>query len=72
MDFRADGTLIYTVHEHSKDQIMLLTYRASGEWIETDQPSMPRRQRNRYSMDKGILAVAFDGKVIRFARADSD
>ena len=70
MDFRADGTLVYTVHEQTKDQIMLMTYQASGEWIETDQPSMPRRQRNKYSIDNGTLAVEFDGRVIRLLRAD--
>jgi len=68
MDFRADGTLVYTVHEQTKDQIMLLTYRASGGWLETDQPSMPRPQRNRYSIENRALAVKYDGQVVRFVR----
>jgi hypothetical protein len=72
MDFRPDGTLVYTVHEQSKDQIMLLTYRANSGWLETDQASMPRRQRNKYSINNGLLAVEYDGQVVRFIRAATE
>jgi hypothetical protein len=51
VDFQKNGTLVYTIHKGSEDQVMLYTYRevAPGV-IETDEPSHPGRERARYQI----------------------
>jgi hypothetical protein len=46
--FEKDGTLVYTVHLPSKEQIMRLKYRVDGNVLVTDQPSSPREERTEF------------------------
>src|SRR6187399_1805543 len=56
--FEASGTLEYTVHLSSKNQIMRLTYRLEGSWLVTDQPSSPHEERTEvFFTPDGRLAV---------------
>ena len=47
--FERDGTLVYTVHLPTKEQIMRLTYRVDGNRLITDQPSSPREEQVEFS-----------------------
>ena len=50
LKFGADGTLLHTVHERNKDQIMRLTYTVDEEFVVTSQPSKPRIEKTRYEL----------------------
>jgi hypothetical protein len=45
LKFDTEGTLLYTVHEHDKDQIVRLTYSVDEQFIVTSQPSQPRTKK---------------------------
>lgn len=51
MRFDKDGRLTYTYHLEDKDQIIFLTYFLDGDNIITDQPSDPRKQTTKASLD---------------------
>lgn len=71
LDFRADGTLVHTLHEESKEHISLLTYRILGEvWIETDQPTRPRRERTRYRVSDRHLSLELGGETANYVRVE--
>ena len=48
LEFRIDGTLIYTIHQDRKNQNMLLKYRVENGILITDQPSAPREERTPF------------------------
>jgi hypothetical protein len=62
-DFREDGRLYYSVLSGDRWQIMKLRYRVDGGLLVTDQPSHPREERTRFSMDAdGSLILEFEGQ----------
>ena len=70
-DFREDGRLYYSVLSGERWQIMKLTYRVEGDFIVTDQPSAPRQERTRFSVESdGTLHLELGEKRNRFRRGD--
>jgi hypothetical protein len=69
MEFRPDGTLVYTSHAEETDQIMLLTYRVEADVLLTDQPSAPREERTPCRLEGDTLYLAFGGVEARYVRA---
>ena len=69
LEFEADGTLRYTVHENGKDQIMLLTFRVEPGFIVTNQPSHPRSEKTAYEFTRdGRLVLNFGGQKSVYCR----
>jgi hypothetical protein len=70
LEFGADGSLIYTVHESDRDQVMLLTFRVEEPgFIVTDQPSAPHPEKTAYEITfEGKLLLAFGGERSRYVR----
>lgn len=70
LEFKASGSLIYTIHESDRDNMMLLTFR-EGEpgFIITDQPSAPHPERTAYEITPdGKLILVFGGEKSRYVR----
>lgn len=69
LKFGTDGTLLYTIHELDRDQVMRLTYRTEPGIIVTDQPSQPRPEKTEYEFSKdGALILAFGGQKTRYVK----
>ena len=69
-DFRADGRLHYSVLSGDRWQIMKLVYRVEGNVIVSNQPSSPREERTRFTLQvDGSLVLEFGGQYSRFLRA---
>jgi len=70
LEFGGDGSLVYTVHEHDRDQVMVLTFRVDEPgFIVTDQPSAPRPEKTEYKITSdGKLELAFAGEKSRYIR----
>ena|SRR2546425_2005656 len=68
--FRRDGTMTYTVHGESRDDVVLLTYRTEGDYILTDQPTEPHEERSRFFFSRdGKLTIQFGEATSRYIRA---
>lgn len=50
LEFKPDGTLVYTSHGTATDERMFLTFRLQGDMLLTDQPSAPREEKTRCSI----------------------
>ena len=69
LEFRDDGSLLYIMHDASKDQIISMTYRVLDDsWLETNQPSAPRVEHTRYSVTNDRLVLDFGGTTSRYVR----
>jgi hypothetical protein len=69
-EFREDGWLLYSVLSGSRWQVMRLKFRVEGDLVVTDQPSAPREERTRYSLEPdGTLLLEFGGTRSRYRRA---
>jgi hypothetical protein len=70
LEFGADGSLVYTVYEPDRDQVILLTFRIEEPgFILTDQPSAPRQEKTAYEITQdGKLVLAFGGEKSRYVR----
>ena len=69
LHFHADGTLLYTIHEPDKDQVMRLTFRVEPGFIITDQPSQPQIERTAYEITpEGKLILAFGGEKSQYVK----
>jgi hypothetical protein len=69
LKFGNDGTLLYIIREHDRDQIMRLTYRIEPGFIVTNQPSEPRPERTEYQLgEDGVLILAFGGRKSRYVK----
>jgi hypothetical protein len=67
MDFRSDGRLFYSIDAGDKWQVMKLVWRVDGDVIVTNQPTSPREERTRFSVDeKGDLVTEFGGQRASF------
>jgi len=65
MEFQSGGTLLYTITEDQKTQIIRLTYKVDGATLITDQPSSPRLERTSYAFqsDDVLLLEHSDGRA---------
>jgi len=70
MTFDEDGGLKYSVHENGKEQIMLLRYFVDGDFLVTDQPSSPRRERTKITIDGQKMTLDYEGKISSYTRVD--
>jgi len=69
LDFRLDGTLVLTIHGAVKDEVVFLTYRiVDNEWLETDQPSRPRKERSRFALSDLGLVIEHGEERARYRR----
>ncbi len=50
LEFREDGTLLYTIVGSQKDEIAVLRFRVEGNVLVTDQPSAPREERTQFDI----------------------
>jgi hypothetical protein len=69
LKFGADGTLLYIIREHDRDQTMRLTYHIEPGFIVTNQPSEPRPERTEYQLgEDGVLILTFAGRKSRYVK----
>lgn len=69
MNFRPNGTLVYTIHGDSGKEVMLLTYRVEKDVLITNQPSSPREDRTKFFFDaEGRLRLLYDDRESRYVR----
>ena len=69
MQFGPDGGLTYGALEQGNWQIMLMSYRAEGDTLVTNQPSSPREESTHFEIRAdGILQLEFGGSVCYFER----
>ncbi len=69
LKFGADGTLLCTVHEADRDQIMRLTFRVEPGFLITDQPSKPHAERTRCAISSDVkLLLTFGSQESRYVR----
>ena len=69
IQFSDGGRLRYCVLANDKWQIMKLTYRVDGSMLVTDQPSAPRGERTRFSLDgDDALVLEFGGERSTYRR----
>ena len=70
MEFLDDGSLTYTIHGKSSNQIMFLTYRTEGDVIVSNQPSKPKEERTHYMFSAdGKLMLLYGSQFATFSRA---
>jgi hypothetical protein len=70
LDFRPDGTLVYTIHSDDRDEKMLLTFDVQGNVLITDQPSRPHKERTSFSFTPdGKLILRYEDHEVRYVRA---
>jgi hypothetical protein len=53
LDFSDKGTLVYAIHASGKKEFIFLTWRVEGDVLVTDQPSAPKQERTKFSIDPG-------------------
>ena len=69
MHFFESGDLTYTSCSDDLEQVVRLTYAADGNTITTQQPSSPREEQTKYSIEEdGRLLLNHDGVVTRYRR----
>jgi hypothetical protein len=69
MEFRDDGSLVYSIAVSDRIQVVLLTYGVSGNELITDQPSAPQEERTRFSLtSEGKLILLYEGAPATFLR----
>ena len=70
LEFKADGTLVYSIDAGDKWQQMFLTYTTEGNILVTDQPSSPRQNRTIYDFTgTDELVLDYGGAKSRYVRA---
>lgn len=68
-EFLEDGRLNYAVLSGARWQIMKLRYRIDGDVVVTNQPSAPREERSRFTLEAdGSLTLELGGERSRFRR----
>ena len=69
LQFAATGDLTYTINANEKLQVIRLRYFIDGNILVTDQPSAPRIERTRFSLeDADTLALEYQDEQSRFQR----
>jgi hypothetical protein len=69
MTFTPAGRLTYKIKELEKVQIINMSFWTEGEYIISDQPSTPRKQRTRFSFEDEKLMLEFEGQKTTFLRS---
>ena len=70
LKFGSDGTLLYSIHEPDRDQVIQLTYRTEPGVIVTDQPSQPRPERTDYEFaEDGALVLSIGSRKSRYIQS---
>jgi hypothetical protein len=69
IEFRADGSLMYTIDTGHSDQIMQMTWRTERGELVTNQPSAPREERTRYEIEGNNLVLRLGGFESRWLRS---
>jgi hypothetical protein len=69
IEFRADGSLLYSIDTGHSVQIMRMTWRTEGRQLVTDQPSAPREERTRYKVEGNQLVLWLGGLESRWLHA---
>jgi hypothetical protein len=71
LEFKEDGSLIYTVKEASKDQIMILTYELDQDTLVTNQESWPQKEKTDIvSLTDRMMILKFDGITSTYFKED--
>ena len=71
LDIYPDGTLIYSIEDKGKTQIIQLSWRAENQQLVTDQPSAPREERTDFSFDQnGLLMLKTPENISWFQRTE--
>ena len=71
LEILPDGRMHYSVREGEAWQVMKLTWCVDGEWLLSNQPSSPREERARFSIEPdGTLMLAFGGQKCWFRRGE--
>jgi hypothetical protein len=69
LDFREDGSLIYSTLDGDRIQTIFLTYQLAGDELITNQPSAPHEDRTQFGVTKeGRLVLVFGGVETTFRR----
>ena len=69
VEFKKDGRLIYTIHAAEKDQIILLTYRITGDQVTTDQPSASKERATSFAFTSDErLVLSYEDKHLILIR----
>ena len=66
--FTSSGLLTYKIKESDKVQIINMTFRTEEEYIISDQPSSPGKERTRYCVDSEKLILEFEGQETKFLK----
>lgn len=71
LDFRADGTMVYSIRVVGRWQVINLAYRIEGNVLVSHQPSAPSEQRSTFVIDEdGQLVVDWAGGRAWFRRGE--
>ena len=69
MEFNSDRSLTYTVKEGDKKQIINLIYWVEDDYLYTDQPSSPKIEKTKISLDDtGKLVLDYEGMPTSFTK----
>jgi hypothetical protein len=69
IEFRADGSLMYSIDTGHSNQIMQMTWRTEEGELVTNQPSAPREERTRYEVEVNELVLRLGGFESRWLRS---
>jgi hypothetical protein len=69
MEFRRDGSLLYTIAAGDRDQMMRLTYHVEGDTLIADQRSGLRQERTKFTLlGADTLVLDYGGSRAWFER----
>ena len=69
LDFSEKGILVYTIFADGKRESIFLTYSIEGDVLVTDQPSAPKQERTKFSVDPGgKLRLLYEDRQSVFVR----
>jgi hypothetical protein len=70
LEFRPDGSLVYSVFERGRTQQTVLSYRVEGGMIVTNQASNPEEEQTAFAqLPDGKLRLTFGGASSTYVRA---
>jgi hypothetical protein len=69
MTFTPTGELIYKIEQSNRVQIINMTFWTEGEYVISDQPSSPRKERTRFIFEDENLILEFEGQKTRFLKS---
>ena len=69
MTFTPSGELTYKIKESDRIQIINMTFWTENDYIISDQPSSPRKERTRFVLEDDRLILEFEGQKTRFLKS---